>query len=197
MKGSTAHSSSVPRRRGPAHAPSSRLVRLTSSVCVRIAAATAGLVAMPVTTICAADIPWRSSYAEAWREAGREGKPMLVQVTAEWCAYCHKMQGETYADGSIQEQVRDGFVAVMLDADANPELVEALKVDALPATVIVTVDRKIMRRLSGYQTTEQLSSALSAVPTEGPVATRPRPPAHPAPAVAERPDGDLVANLSP
>jgi hypothetical protein len=47
-------------------------------------------------------------------------------------------------------------------ADSNAELVEAFKAEALPTTVIVTAERKIARRLTGYQSADQLGLVLAS-----------------------------------
>jgi hypothetical protein len=44
--------------------------------------------------------------------AGREGKPVLLSITAAWCRACHEMDRTTYADPGVAALIRDRFVPV-------------------------------------------------------------------------------------
>ncbi|MET4082215.1 thioredoxin 1 [Pedobacter sp. UYP30] len=56
-------------------------------------------------------------------------KIVLVDFYADWCAPCKKMK--PYLD-KISDQIKDKLTLVRIDADANPELMKALKVEGLP-----------------------------------------------------------------
>ena len=46
---------------------------------------------------------WSSSkgYADGYRQARQEGRPMLVFFTASWCHFCHQMEAEAFNDGQV------------------------------------------------------------------------------------------------
>lgn len=110
------------------------------------------------------EIAWRKNYAAALHESRETDRPMLVQVKASWCGACTRMLRETYADPRIVERVNERFVPVELDADADEALVEAFRVEALPTTFVVMPDRRIAKRLTGYQAPAALGAHLAAVP---------------------------------
>ena len=81
-----------------------------------------------------AEVAWRKDFAAATQEARRLQRPLLVQFTAPWCGYCHKMQRTTFSDPNVVSHIHDGLVPVLLDADEHAELMERLGVDCLPVT---------------------------------------------------------------
>ncbi len=114
----------------------------------------------------AADIQWNDSVQTALGESRATGKPMLIQLTADWCGYCRKMKAVTYTDKAVQQQVSAGFVPVLLDADENAALFKKLELRGLPATVVVAPDLRVLKKLNGYQRPEKLRTELSSVSAE-------------------------------
>ena len=67
-------------------------------------------------------IRWHEWGAEAFAEAQRENKPMLLDVGAVWCHWCHVMDRESYDDPEIAAIVNQHFVAVKVDRDERPDI---------------------------------------------------------------------------
>ena len=67
-------------------------------------------------------IRWHEWGAEAFAEAQRENKPMLLDVGAVWCHWCHVMDRESYDDPEIAAIVNEHFVAVKVDRDERPDI---------------------------------------------------------------------------
>jgi uncharacterized protein len=67
-------------------------------------------------------IRWHEWGAEAFAEAQRENKPMLLDVGAVWCHWCHVMDRESYDDPAIAAIVNENFVAVKVDRDERPDI---------------------------------------------------------------------------
>ncbi len=106
-------------------------------------------------------IDWKTSYRQAVDEATREGKPVLVRITASWCGPCQQMKQLTFRDSRIVQLVRSEFVSLLVDADEHPELVTGFRVEAFPTTIVVAPDLSILKRMAGFQSAESLISALS------------------------------------
>lgn len=121
------------------------------------------LLTISAGTASAAGISWRSSLQAAAEESGRTGKPLLLKFTASWCGYCRKMKAETFSDPRIVEHVSDCFIPIEVDADKNPQLMQAVGVKGLPTTVIVSPELKVVRKLTGYQNADQLDQHLTQV----------------------------------
>ena len=67
-------------------------------------------------------IRWYEWGAEAFATAQRENKPMLLDIGAVWCHWCHVMDRESYDDPEVAQIVNEHFVAVKVDRDERPDI---------------------------------------------------------------------------
>src|ERR1700693_4776980 len=67
-------------------------------------------------------IQWHEWGAEAFATAQRENKPMLLDIGAVWCHWCHVMDREAYDDPEIAAIVNQHFIAVKVDRDERPDI---------------------------------------------------------------------------
>jgi hypothetical protein len=67
-------------------------------------------------------IQWHEWGAEAFATAQRENKPMLLDIGAVWCHWCHVMDRESYDDPEIAAIVNQHFIAVKVDRDERPDI---------------------------------------------------------------------------
>ncbi|MFK7821808.1 MAG: thioredoxin family protein, partial [Planctomycetaceae bacterium] len=112
-----------------------------------------------------AQVSWNNDVRVALGKAKQTGRPLLIQFTAEWCHYCHKMKATTFADGSVKRKIDAQFIPVMLDADQHAELVSRLNLKGLPATVVVDPNLRILKKLNGFQDVAKLQAELDSVVT--------------------------------
>ena len=67
-------------------------------------------------------IRWHEWGEEAFAAAQRENKPMLLDIGAVWCHWCHVMDRESYDDPEIAAIVNQHFIAVKVDRDERPDI---------------------------------------------------------------------------
>jgi uncharacterized protein len=67
-------------------------------------------------------IQWHEWGPEAFAAAQRDNKPMLLDVGAVWCHWCHVMDRESYDDPEIAAIVNQHFIAVKVDRDERPDI---------------------------------------------------------------------------
>jgi len=67
-------------------------------------------------------IRWHEWGEEAFAAAQRENKPMLLDIGAVWCHWCHVMDRESYDDPEVAQIVNDNFIAVKVDRDERPDI---------------------------------------------------------------------------
>ena len=67
-------------------------------------------------------IQWHEWGEEAFATARRENKPILLDVGAVWCHWCHVMDRESYDNPEIAQIVNEHFVAVKVDRDERPDI---------------------------------------------------------------------------
>jgi uncharacterized protein YyaL (SSP411 family) len=67
-------------------------------------------------------IQWHEWGEEAFASAQRENKPMLLDIGAVWCHWCHVMDRESYDDAEVAAIVNENFIAVKVDRDERPDI---------------------------------------------------------------------------
>ncbi|MBV9573002.1 MAG: thioredoxin domain-containing protein [Acidobacteriales bacterium] len=67
-------------------------------------------------------IRWHEWGEEAFATARRENKPILLDIGAVWCHWCHVMDRESYDNPKIAQLVNERFVAVKVDRDERPDI---------------------------------------------------------------------------
>jgi uncharacterized protein len=93
-------------------------------------------------------IHWHEWGEEAFATAKRENKPILLDIGAVWCHWCHVMDRESYESADLAEIINREFIAVKVDRDERPDVDSRyqLAVSAIsgtggwPLTVFLTPD---------------------------------------------------------
>jgi uncharacterized protein len=67
-------------------------------------------------------VRWREWGEEAFAAAQKDEKPILLDIGAVWCHWCHVMDRESYDDPEIAKIINDNFVAVKVDRDERPDI---------------------------------------------------------------------------
>jgi hypothetical protein len=67
-------------------------------------------------------IQWHEWGEQAFAEAQRADKPVLLDIGAVWCHWCHVMDRESYDDPQIAEIVNQHFLAIKVDRDERPDI---------------------------------------------------------------------------
>ncbi|HYA71455.1 MAG TPA: thioredoxin domain-containing protein [Thermoplasmata archaeon] len=67
-------------------------------------------------------IEWYPWGPEPFELARRTGRPILLDIGASWCHWCHVMDEGTYSDPEVTHLLFQHFVAVKVDRDEHPEI---------------------------------------------------------------------------
>ena len=67
-------------------------------------------------------VNWHAWGEAAFAKAQAENKPILLDIGAVWCHWCHVMDRESYEDAEIARIINDHFVAVKVDRDERPDV---------------------------------------------------------------------------
>ena len=67
-------------------------------------------------------IRWHQWGAEAFALALKEDKPILLDIGAVWCHWCHVMDRESYDNPEVAAIVNDHFIAIKVDRDERPDV---------------------------------------------------------------------------
>lgn len=96
-------------------------------------------------------LPWLSNYDDALKRAAQDKKPILLDVTTDWCSWSKKMERETFADKNVQKELGD-FVLVRLNAeeDANESVVKEFNVSSYPTLLILNYRGETIGENEGF-----------------------------------------------
>jgi uncharacterized protein len=67
-------------------------------------------------------VRWREWGDEAFAAAKQEDKPILLDIGAVWCHWCHVMDRESYENEEIARIINENYVAVKVDRDERPDI---------------------------------------------------------------------------
>src|SRR2546430_2759999 len=67
-------------------------------------------------------IQWHEWGEEAFAAAKRDNKPILLDIGAVWCHWCHVMDRESYDDPEVAKIVNENYIAVKVDRDERPDI---------------------------------------------------------------------------
>jgi uncharacterized protein YyaL (SSP411 family) len=67
-------------------------------------------------------IRWHEFGEEAFAAARAADKPVLLDIGAVWCHWCHVMDRESYDDPEVAAIVNEHYIAVKVDRDERPDI---------------------------------------------------------------------------
>ena len=65
---------------------------------------------------------WHEWGAEAFAMADEQDKPVLLDIGAVWCHWCHVMDRESYESAEIAAILNQHFIAIKVDRDERPDV---------------------------------------------------------------------------
>jgi len=86
---------------------------------------------------------YNDSVSAAFQKSKAEKKPLLVDLSATWCASCKKMDRKTFRDPSVRKVLTNDFVFLSFTTDLKAEsedlknALDTLKPQGLPAVIIL------------------------------------------------------------
>jgi uncharacterized protein YyaL (SSP411 family) len=67
-------------------------------------------------------VKWHPWGEAAFALAQAEDKPILLDIGAVWCHWCHVMDRESYEDAEVAALINEHYVAVKVDRDERPDI---------------------------------------------------------------------------
>jgi thioredoxin-related protein len=99
---------------------------------------------------------WLEDVSAARSRARQEGKPILVDLWADWCTWCKRLDREVFSTPTFREYAAR-FVLLRVDTEdgaGGTRLMEDFEVESLPTTLIVTHDLVRIGELRGFAPVE-------------------------------------------
>ena len=67
-------------------------------------------------------VEWKEWGEEAFALAKADDKPILLDIGAVWCHWCHVMDRESYEDAETAQVINNHFVPIKVDRDERPDV---------------------------------------------------------------------------
>ena len=97
------------------------------------------------SSICSGQaINWFPDTGSAARAAADQNKIILLNFGAQWCQHCDQLNTYVYSDSTVQRAFAEDLIAVNVDVDKQPNLVEEFGVTAVPTVVAITPEGQIL-----------------------------------------------------
>ena len=107
-------------------------------------------------------IDWKDWSEDAFLRARRQGKPVLLSLTATWCHWCHVMDQTTYADAQVIDLVSSRYIPVRVDVDRRPDLSRKYNQGGFPSLALLS-DKGELLAGKVYVPPEEMARLLEQV----------------------------------
>jgi thioredoxin-related protein len=109
--------------------------------------------------------PWIKSIDTAQKKAKAGNKLIFVDLFADWCGWCHKMEQEVFPSESFQDAT-DKMVLLRLnteDGSEGTQLAQKFQVRTLPTFLVLTPDLTVAGVIRGYAPAKEFVTSLEEV----------------------------------
>jgi len=89
-------------------------------------------------------VHWFEWADTAFDRAKAEDKPILLDIGAVWCHWCHRMDEDTYGDPQVAAFINANLVAIKVDNDRRPDINARYNMGGWPTTALLTPDGEII-----------------------------------------------------
>ena len=108
-------------------------------------------------------VQWEAWSAGVLDRAQQEGRLVLLDLTAEWCQFCRKMDEITYRDPDVVQLINRQYFPVRVDDKDRYELALRYSKVVRPATIILDSKGNELIRKQGYLEPQWMVWLLQAV----------------------------------
>jgi thioredoxin-like negative regulator of GroEL len=108
---------------------------------------------------------WGSDARAAFAEAKRTGRPLLVDLFAEWCGWCKVMDAKVFSTPAFAK-LASGFVLLRVDVEdggQGSEISERYDADSLPTLLLLEPSGALIGTVHGYKPFEDLDAEIRAI----------------------------------
>jgi thiol:disulfide interchange protein DsbD len=98
---------------------------------------------------------------EAVAQAATKSQPIMIDVYADWCRWCERLDSDTYVDEDVVARSEE-FVNLKLDADSNRSIMSQYRIAGLPTVLFIEADGTEIHRVIGYKPPEEFAGDMDA-----------------------------------
>ncbi|TGK24036.1 DUF255 domain-containing protein [Leptospira yasudae] len=106
-----------------------------------------------------AEIQWEKSVKTAFEKAKTNGKPIFIDVYADWCGYCKTLKNEIYPKKEVQAELSK-FVTLSLDGDTFPNLKRKYGIKGYPSILFLDQNGSLIDKITGMPDAKMILKLL-------------------------------------
>ncbi|HQH73373.1 MAG TPA: thioredoxin family protein, partial [bacterium] len=132
------------------------MVRARKTVGVFLCVLTVYLTVGTQAAVRASELNWINNLEEGLARAKQEGKPVLIDFWAEWCAICKEIDHYTLRAPAVEEALKR-FVTIKIDltdpnTGKNQEIMQSYKIPGLPLIVFYDAQGTLLeqKKITGF-----------------------------------------------
>ena len=103
------------------------------------------------------------SVDEAKALAGKEKRLVFIDFYADWCQPCRMLEATTFKDPKVVEWLGKNTVALKVNGDNSPKLIDQFKVVSFPTLIFLKPDGTEIDRIITYVSAEQFLEAAAGI----------------------------------
>jgi thioredoxin-related protein len=107
---------------------------------------------------------WNKSLADATKKAKPGNRLIFVDMFADWCGWCHKMEQEVFPS-EVFQKATDNMVLLRLNTEDGADgtkLAQKFYVTSLPTFLVLTSDGGVAGMIRGYAPAKEFVDQLKA-----------------------------------
>ena len=108
-------------------------------------------------------IQWQQWGKSPFEQARQTDKLVILDVGIEGCTACRWMDESTYTHSEVIELINEHFIAIVADAEAQPDLGERYSDWSWPATIFMTADGTQILALAGNRRPQNFIPILEKI----------------------------------
>jgi thioredoxin-related protein len=114
----------------------------------------------------------QKSFEEILKDAQKNKKKVVVNVYADWCSWCKKMERETFPNDEVQKELKRNFYFYRMNGESSDivefdgrkwtkaQLTKAFGIRGFPATIFLNYNSQPITVLPGYVDAKTFASIL-------------------------------------
>lgn len=110
-------------------------------------------------------IKWHS-FDAAQQQENADKRKFIVYFHADWCAYCQKLETNTFSNKEIADYINTNFVPVKVDTMKESQTAARFGVRGLPDIRFLTPEGDGIAKIPGYVGIKQLLTLLKFINTD-------------------------------
>ncbi len=106
-----------------------------------------------------------ASWATVLKQAKAEKKIIFLDTYASWCGPCKQLQKNVFTKKDVADYFNKQFINVKIDIEKGegPALAQVYPTEYLPTLLFINGNGKVLKKVIGYQSPQELLAAGKSV----------------------------------